>query len=228
MMDWLASLGLGGAFATLALLHGRLLSRVRRIEKLNLYDPTTGLLSGRYLETIALPDALRDCTVGAVLFLDLDNFGEHNRRGYREGGDRALCLAAEAVKATCRRSTDRGYRMHTAGDEFVVLMPNARRCDAAEVARALLLRLSQAGVPGSVGVFAWNTERDTRCNAAQALTVATRLMQVAKKAGGNLAVFGNEHFVPYDLQVLSGWAALQEGADLIPRYIVDEVTVAHR
>lgn len=224
MVEWIA---LSGSFAALALLHGRLLRRVRRIEKLSLYDPATGLLSGRYLETVALPDAIRDYAVGSVVFVDLDNFGEHNRRGYREGGDKALCLAADAVRRACRRSTDRAYRLHTAGDEFVVLMPNARRRDATDVTRALLRNLQESGVPASVGVFTWDDERHSRCNATQALKVAEDLMRVAKRAGGNLACFGNEHFVPNRLKLLSGWASVQTDSSAVPHVVADEVTVAN-
>ena len=225
-MDWLTCSAVSATVAAMALPYGLLLRRVSRIEKLSLYDPTTGLLSGRYLETVALPDAIRDHEVGSVLFVDLDNFGDHNRRGYREAGDKALCLAADAIRRACRRSTDRGYRLHTAGDEFVILMPNARRRDAHDVSRALLRGLAGCGVPASLGVFTWDTKRDSRCNTSQTLKVAERLMRVAKEAGGNMAVFGNEHFVPDNLKQLSGWASVELDERAVPHLVTDEVTVA--
>lgn len=227
-MDWLAFACCGATLTVVGVLQALLTKRVKRIEDLSMYDPTTGLLSGRYMDTVALPDALRDYSVGAVLLVDLDDFGSYNRRGYREGGDEALRRAAEAVKESCRRSTDRGFRMHTAGDEFLVLMPGARRRDAHEVAQVLLTKLRDRGVPGSIGVFAWDGERNTRCNAGQALTIATRLMRVAKKQGGDSIALGNEEYVPYELQILSGWAEARCGSDAVPVLVLDEMTVAQR
>ena len=51
-----------------------LAARVARLEDLSTRDVLTGLLNGRYLELIALPEALRTQPRTALVYGDLDDF----------------------------------------------------------------------------------------------------------------------------------------------------------
>lgn len=201
-----------GIWSTLAvlllvflILHGRLLLRMRKVEDLSVYDIPTGLLSGRYLETVSLPDAMRHNARGAILVVDLDRFAEFNANGYRDGGDRALGTAVDVLRRACRRATDRAFRLRLQDDEFVVLLPRAGREQANQCARGLVQDLSQAGVPGTIGVFAWDNQASAqRQRPAQALKIASELMKIGKRCGRSIAVLGNEPFVPEPLAERAG------------------------
>lgn len=56
------------------------------------------------------------------MLVGLDDFRRFNELGYRSHGDRALLDAATTIRRTIRRAGDRIYRMHAAGDEFLILL----------------------------------------------------------------------------------------------------------
>lgn len=189
------------------ILHGRLLIRMRKVEDLSVYDIQTRLFSGRYLETVSLPDAMRHNSRGAILAVDLDKFGDFNTDGYLDGGDQALATAVDVLLRACRRSTDRAFRLRPKDDEFVVLLPRASRAQAEQCARELVEDLSRAGVPGSIGLFAWDNQASMpRQRPAQALRISCEMMKLAKRAGGSMAVLGHEPFVPDGLAEKAGTA----------------------
>jgi len=166
-----------------------LAGRVARLEDLSTRDVLTGLLNGRYLELIALPEALRRHPRTAVLFVDLDNFRALNALGHRDSGDRALCIAAEALASACRRGTDRVFRLYTAGDEFLVLLPDAGLHVAHHVAQAALAALRREGLSASFGIA--STDHRTPISQAELLREANALMRYAKESGkGRIATKG--------------------------------------
>ena len=166
-----------------------LAARVARLEDLSTRDVLTGLLNGRYLELIALPEALRTHPRTAMLNADLDNFRAHNALGHRDGGDRALCIAAEALTGACRRSTDRVFRLHTAGDEFVILLPGASTQIAHHVASDALSALRREGLSASFGLV--YTDHVNPVAQSELLRTADALMREAKRAGkGRIARMG--------------------------------------
>ena len=156
--------------------------QVGRLEEISVFDPMTGLRSGRLFES-ECAILCRGPSPVAVLLVDLDDFRRYNRDGYREEGDRALKLAARVLSESLRRRADRLYRLHTAGDEFVIFFSVETARDAYRQAERLRGALAAAKVPGSVGIaFA---EGSTHRDPAQLLRLATTNKDAAKNRGGN-------------------------------------------
>lgn len=158
--------------------------QVGRLEEISVYDPQTGLRSGRLFEN-ECAILCRGPNPVAVLLIDLDDFRRYNERGYREAGDQALKKAADVLSKTLRKA-DRLYRLHTAGDEFVCCFAVRTARDAYRQAERLRGALSVAQIPGSVGIaFAKTAEKR---DPAHLLQIAAQNKDEAKKQGGN-AIF---------------------------------------
>ena len=109
-----------------------------RIEKLAFIDPLTGLPNRRmFMDRMA--SALAACrergTSGALVFIDLDNFKSLNDTRGHDVGDAFLVEVAKRLKA-CVRPQDTVARI--GGDEFVVILHEAGRDDAAATRAAIL------------------------------------------------------------------------------------------
>lgn len=177
------SLVLSAAGSVLAVIPSLLvLRRVRRLEVLNVHDWQTGLRSGRlYDDDAAL--LCRSLCAMAVLLIDLDDFRRFNERGYREEGDRALQTVAQVLKESLQRAADRIYRMHSAGDEFIIVLTVEDFREAYRQAERLRRAIELASVPGSIGIA--YAEPSTQRNPAQLLRLATTNKNAAKQRGGN-------------------------------------------
>jgi diguanylate cyclase (GGDEF)-like protein/PAS domain S-box-containing protein len=93
-----------------------------RIHELAYFDELTGLPNRRFLsEELAktLARSRRSARIGALLFLDLDNFKLLNDTLGHDVGDTLLRLAAQRLRATLRKC-DQVARL--GGDEFVVVL----------------------------------------------------------------------------------------------------------
>ena len=156
--------------------------QVGRLEEISVYDQTTGLRSGRLFES-ECAILCRGPSPVAVLLVDLDDFRRYNRGGYREEGDRVLTLAARVLSESLRRRADRLYRLHTAGDEFVVFFAVETAREAYRQAERLRAALAGVKVPASVGIaFA---EGSTVRDPARLLSLAASNKDAAKNRGGN-------------------------------------------
>jgi diguanylate cyclase (GGDEF)-like protein/PAS domain S-box-containing protein len=94
----------------------------RRLHHLAHHDPLTGLANRTLLQEQlrhAIDDALRDATLGALAFLDLDNFKYINDNFGHDAGDTVLHAIADRLRANVRED-DTVARM--GGDEFVVVI----------------------------------------------------------------------------------------------------------
>jgi len=115
--------------------------------------PTRALLHDRLQTAIDRSPALRKAL--ALLMLDRQVQADHDSLGH-SGGDRVLCVTAERIAATVRK-TDSVARM--GGDEFVVLLtdlsgPEQAERIAAKIVAALSvpIRINKLEVPVSVSV----------------------------------------------------------------------------
>jgi diguanylate cyclase (GGDEF)-like protein/PAS domain S-box-containing protein len=108
-------------------------------------DLLTGLPNYRALEEMF---GGNECpwAIGAVLFLDLDNFGKYNKLYTDPGGDAALKTVGEAIGNSCRGS-DLAYRK--GGEEFVVVLPNADLEIALAAGQRLCAAVAALGIPHS-------------------------------------------------------------------------------
>jgi len=147
-------------------------------------DPTTGLANRRELVR-ALDDAL-SVRKGVFLVLDLDHFKRVNDLHGHLAGDKVLRLVAEAARnaapaeACCAR---------TGGDEFAILLPDAKPEDAEAVAQKIIELLSvpamiegaQIQVTASIGLADLSGSKDDE----SALRQSDVALYAAKRAGRN-------------------------------------------
>ena len=124
----------------------------------------------RHMETIATSDTLthvlnrrgfeRDATrrlsnspddaIGALLFIDLNDFKRINDKYGHDVGDQILMIAAERLSSSLRPSDIIG---RPGGDEFVALIPDVTAKIVEKLARRLALRLEE---PYPVGLLKLN------------------------------------------------------------------------
>lgn len=109
------------------------------IEKLAFYDPLTGL-PNRRLFMERMQSALKDCAhgrrLGALIFIDLDNFKALNDTKGHDIGDEYLVKISRTLLA-CVGERDTVARI--GGDEFVVIIDNAGRNEALATAEGIRL-----------------------------------------------------------------------------------------
>lgn len=128
-----------------------------RLEKMALYDQTTGLPNRRFCEvelrkTIQL--ARREGKSAALLFIDVDNFKKVNDLCGHLAGDQVLQMIGERLR-TAVRSADVVARI--GGDEFVVILYGIGTPDqAAKIASNMIEKLTQPfptePIPSHVGL----------------------------------------------------------------------------
>ena len=107
-----------------------------RIERLAFYDVLTGLPNRRLLMDRlqhALYNSGRDGLMGALLFIDLDNFKDLNDTQGHDMGDRLLKQVGIRL-GECVREVDTVARL--GGDEFVVMLSKLKREPAEAAAQA--------------------------------------------------------------------------------------------
>lgn len=162
------------------------------IREMAFYDRLTNLPNRRLLDDRleqAIARAKREHQSMSLLFVDLDMFKEINDELGHQTGDWLLQRVAERMRE-CLRVSDTAARI--GGDEFVVLLPDARSVqDAVQVAEKLRFVLSQpfpwhGGHPirisYSIGVANYPGHAD---NAQELLRFSDEAMYHAKKGGRN-------------------------------------------
>ena len=137
--------------------------RMARLRVAAATDPLTGLPNRTGLfDRIAL-ELARSRRTGkpvAVAVLDLDRFKEFNDVHGHLAGDRLLIAVGEALVGALR-STDLAVRF--GGEEFVVLLPEIRREEAAACSERIRLAVARTRIPGTDGhVTAFDRPRRAR------------------------------------------------------------------
>jgi len=105
-----------------------------------LRDPLTGILNRRGFEKEGVA-SLRDCSTGAVLYLDLNQFKAINDRFGHQAGD-ALLKAFGHRLGFCLRPEDTLGRL--GGDEFAIVLPDVTIEDVRHIAERLVQTSSEA------------------------------------------------------------------------------------
>jgi len=170
------------------------------IHQLAYFDQLTGLPNRRFLlehAHRALSRAARTGQLGALLFLDLDNFKDLNDTQGHDVGDLMLRQFAERLRQVLR---DADHLARLGGDEFVVVVedlgtaPGSAAAEAEAIANKLLAASGrQFFLPGldytissSIGITMFDRNSDT---VESLLKQADLAMYGAKAAGRSLLRF---------------------------------------
>jgi diguanylate cyclase (GGDEF)-like protein len=108
-------------------------------------DPLTGLANYRRLIDVLNGEVQRSRRTGrsfSLLLFDLDRLKSINDRYGHLVGSRAICRLAEVLRVNCR-TLDTAARY--GGDEFAVVLPEARAESAVQVAQRICDRLAGDG-----------------------------------------------------------------------------------
>jgi diguanylate cyclase (GGDEF)-like protein len=140
-------------FGAIVVRYGRRLdsaraAEVERLAEMAITDPLTGLRNHRaFHEDMAreLQVVARTGVPLALVLLDLDDLKAVNDSQGHQAGDERLQALADAIRAT-GRGADVAYRV--GGDEFAVILPDARSWGALEFAQRLRAA-TQAGTHGA-------------------------------------------------------------------------------
>jgi diguanylate cyclase (GGDEF)-like protein len=159
-----------------------------QLQEQALTDGLTGLYNRRAFEMQLERDlqfATRMRQPLSLIMLDLDNLKQINDRLGHEGGDTALRMLADSLRAELR-AVDTPARY--GGDEFAIILPQADAAGALIVAERLRERIAGVGLPGastltaSVGLASFpehGSSREALC------LLADRALYRAKRSGRN-------------------------------------------
>ena len=134
----------------------------------------------------------------ALVLMDLDRFGQINKRYDHTVGDEVIARVGQAVRKSLRAEDIAG---RLGGDEFAVVLPYTRRVDAARVVERLCTEVHRlsgpfpgAGDPldisGSLGFETFDGA--DLPSVAKLRQNAERALREAKQAGGNRAIYFRE------------------------------------
>jgi diguanylate cyclase (GGDEF)-like protein len=121
-----------------------------RLSQLAVTDGLTGLYNHRYLHEQlgqSVERSQRSKLPVAMLMIDVDHFKKFNDRNGHPAGDEALRTVARLI-AEERRTVDVVARY--GGEEFAVLLHDAGKTQAIEIAEKIRQRVSDAEIAGSV------------------------------------------------------------------------------
>jgi diguanylate cyclase (GGDEF)-like protein len=164
---------------------------MRRLERLSMVDPLTGLGNRRAFDRaidIELARSRRGGLPLGLVVLDVDHFKRFNDTHGHPAGDRALAAVGACLAGIGRRE-DSACRI--GGEEFALLLPGAGDAAAAEVAERVrraveAISLPEGTVTVSLGVA--STMGDTAPSTLVA--EADRRLYEAKRKGRNRVVSG--------------------------------------
>lgn len=162
--------------------------RLSSLERVSMFDPLTGLLGAPYFHGHVWPARVRSSDPIAALWIDVDGLKPVNDLQGHDAGDRLIRLAADTLQGAVRRGNDVTVRLHTAGDEFLVLATLPSRGDAGRWAKNLHTAMTKAGVPCSMGM-AW-TDSPQHRDRAGLLKAAEGLCLAAKRSGRGRVLCG--------------------------------------
>ena len=150
-------------------------------------DGLTGLINRRTLEN-ALHDMMNDGKHFALAMADLDHFKQLNDKHGHEGGDRALRMFTETMRAGVREGD---LVARYGGEEFVLVFPGATALEAEAMLDRLRVMLAAALSTGETPTFTASfgvTDSRAARSAADLIRIADDALMKAKASGRNRVV----------------------------------------
>ncbi len=156
------------------------------IQRLAVTDSLTGLYNRHKLQDsldTEVERAKRYSRPLSIIMIDMDKLKVINDTSGHAAGDEALKLVARSIQRSIRK-VDLGTRF--GGDEFIVLLPEADREEAAAVAKRireaiLAVEFESGKLSVSMGVVQWHSGFDTTKDFVHA---ADEAMYLAKRSDG--------------------------------------------
>ncbi len=169
-----------------ALLYHHSLDEIRRLERLAITDPVTGLSNHRYFQEKIreeLERASRHSRIFSLMMIDVDHFKKYNDNFGHPEGDKALALIAKLLKSAIR-TTDSASRY--GGEEFVIILPETDKPATLEVADRIQRDLETLSIGGqitlSIGISGYPHNGST-CE--EVINAADQALYRAKAKGRN-------------------------------------------
>ncbi|MGY3945436.1 tetratricopeptide repeat-containing diguanylate cyclase [Aeromonas tecta] len=168
--------------------------RTRKMHRLAMTDELTGIHNRRQIQAKGrkwFSEARESGKPLCVLLLDIDHFKKVNDQLGHHVGDRVLTAVAQCIEDQLR-SLDRVGR--NGGEEFLVLLPDTRIDEAAEVAERIRQQVSLLRIEGvpedhpihvSIGCAQYRRQDD---NLGELVRRADEAMYLAKQSGRNRVV----------------------------------------
>jgi diguanylate cyclase (GGDEF)-like protein len=166
------------------------LKRKLRFKQLALTDELTELANRRHCyaqANILLKDAIKQRIPFAIISFDIDHFKRVNDQWGHDVGDKVLITMAGICTNLMRKSDIIG---RVGGEEFLVVLPNANKEQALEIAERIVTSVAQAqwqhltpGMPQTISAGVTSLTKETAL--AQLLLKADQGLYSAKSAGRN-------------------------------------------
>jgi diguanylate cyclase (GGDEF)-like protein len=160
------------------------------LRRLSTRDGLTGLYNRRYFDENLKHEANRAFRQNYslyLLFIDLDGFKAYNDKYGHQQGDKLLRELAEVILDNIRKDVDSACRY--GGDEFVIILPHAKRQQALLVAERLLNSFNKRNVSStglSIGLAKLEGSGETlKENLESLIRKADQAAYSAKTNGGN-------------------------------------------
>lgn len=173
-----------------------------RLEQQALIDDLTGLLNRRAIYMSGQQEisrALRHNYSLSALFLDLDGFKQINDQYGHLTGDLALKLTAGVLQSNLRLEDQIG---RWAGDEFLVLLPDADKAGAIHIAQRILTAFTKEPIKldggellilhASIGLYTWNPVECDKMDMDEFVRRSDQAMYHAKKGSGSHVVHAED------------------------------------
>ncbi|MBN1883406.1 MAG: diguanylate cyclase [Deltaproteobacteria bacterium] len=149
--------------------------------RLSITDSLTNLYNQRYFYTKINEEASRAKRMSYPLCLmvfDLDNFKKFNDKNGHLAGDEILKHVGEITANSIRKDVDTAFRY--GGDEFAIILPSAKKTDAAAVAKRI--RGSIRSLPNDIDISLGIASFEDHANITSMINAADRAMYSQKEA----------------------------------------------
>jgi diguanylate cyclase (GGDEF)-like protein len=130
----------------------RIVNQLRTIEHLSMMDQLTGIANRRNFDNRLRAEwgrAMRENIPISLLIMDVDHFKDYNDTYGHQQGDKALCLIADVLVNTLKRTSD--FAARWGGEEFAVLLPHTDSAGGLAIGEQIRKNVEKSEVPCESG-----------------------------------------------------------------------------